>query len=125
MEPILDQFKHIFTVFLPGIVAEKFNLLIGEFGSRFSFITTYLIFLLLVLLVGCFEGSDWRRDRVYAGYHRLVFISSVLFFLTILFGLTGWILFPDWVSIRGLILALMAPAFALGWAFSAGRPVFR
>ena len=110
---------------LNDLIAAKLGLLQQTIDARFSLLSPYLMFLLLVMIVGGYEGNDWRRQRLYAGYYHLIFLSSMLFFLVSFAALAIWMGGPSWFPIRTLILSLTAPAFALGWTLMAGRPVLR
>lgn len=108
-----------------NLIASKLDLLQQTMAARAALLEPYLLFLLMVMIVGGYEGNDWRRQRLYAGYYRLIFLSSLLFFLTSFAALVLWMVRPSWLPLRTLTLSLMAPAFALGWTLMAGRPVLR
>jgi hypothetical protein len=107
------------------LIAAKLAPLKDLLASRAAVLWPYLLFLLWLTLVGAYEGNDWRRQRLYAGYYRLISLASVVCFLVTFAVLALWMAAPTWLPLQTLTLSLTLPCFALGWSAMAGRPVMR
>jgi hypothetical protein len=107
------------------LIAAKIAPLQHLLRTRAAVLWPYCLFLVWVMIAGAYEGNDWRRQRLYAGYYRLISLSSVLFFLVTFAALAVWMVAPTWLPLRTLTLSLTLPCFALGWTAMAGRPVMR
>jgi hypothetical protein len=99
--------------------------LVARVSRQVSPMVPSLLVLVLVLIVGGYEGHAWRRHRLYAGYYRLLLLASAVLALLCVVSLGVWVIAPAWMSLRTLVIALLGPCGALGWSVMAGRPVMR
>ena len=110
---------------IDGLIAAKLTPWTALIQARAVALQPYLGFGLWLLVAGAYEGNDWRRPRLYAGYYRLLWLASALLFLAIVGAVALWLTAPAWLSLRTLVLGLSPLGFALGWSAMAGRPVMR
>jgi hypothetical protein len=112
-------------VWIDGLIAAKLATWMAYIQARAAPLQPFLLFWLWLMVVGAYEGNDWRRQRLYAGYYRLLWLASVACLLAVLGAVALWLIAPAWLSLRTLILGLTCLGFALGWTAMAGRPVMR
>jgi hypothetical protein len=110
---------------LVDMLNAKREWLLETLTERASLLLPVALFLLLMIATGGLEGNAWRRGRLYAGYYRLIFLSSLVWFVSLVLSAAVWLLLPHLCSVRTLTLVLSWPALALGWTLTAGRPVLR
>jgi hypothetical protein len=110
---------------IDGTIAAKLATLMVFIQARDAPLQPFLLFLLWLMVVGDYEGNDWRRQRLYAVYYRLLWLDSVLHLLMIVGALALWLIAPAWLPLRRLLLGLTLLGCALGWTAMAGRPVMR
>jgi len=110
---------------IQAIFTEKYSHLVALSGARLTLLIPYLWFLLLVVIVGGYEGNDWRRQRLYAGYYRLILATATILFVGMLVALGAWLIMPSLMQPHITAIGLAVIGFALGWTAMAGRPVMR
>ena len=110
---------------IDNLIAAKAATWMAHLQARAAPLQPCLWFWLWLIVVGAYEGNDWRRQRLYAGYYRLLWLASVLLGLAMLGAVALWFVAPAWLSRRTLVLGLTCLGFALGWTAMAGRPVMR